>query len=369
MDKPFTDLLACPYCKNSITENSDSQLICSEHGIIGEIKFGIYDFLFNQESLSLAAGGIFDLAEDEKTAREIYKNLSEFNFRELQEVLAKRDTDKAQKGNIQARAVERYNKNYAKMEAEIGLNAGHSIMNKVNPYLTEKGLNPLGGNLALEAGGGQGLHLPSFAKYFEKVVFADCSLVNLIMGKKLAQETGVEDQVFLVRGDATLLPFKDKTFDFVHEAGVIEHVKEPQNLVSEALRVLSDKGNYVCLSPNKYPLSPEPHFNLPLFGAFPPILRKHIILATRGLDSEEGTDLLSLGELKRLFRTAGEKDVDVYFLPRKLPATTRSSFIRRFIHKGFHLPVIGGMVNVILNKLLLSVMPYHIVVISRDQKE
>ncbi|CAN5583051.1 hypothetical protein BH10ACI2_BH10ACI2_12960 [soil metagenome] len=367
MEDLLTNILACPVCAGDLVEDGDT-LTCAADGIVARKKLGIFDFLINEEILPVAADGQFGLAGDEIGAKEVFDRFETHGFRELQRFLAEKDLADAPKTKIEARAVERFHKRYAKMDSEIGLDAGKSIFNRVNPYLQSKDLPVLGGNIALEAGGGHGRHLPSFAKHFEKVVFVDCSLLNLLMGKKLASEVGLADKVAFVRADATALPFKPKTFDFVHESGVIEHVFEPQKLISEALRVLSDTGNYVCLSPNKYPLSPEPHFHLPLFGAFPKSLRKYIIRGTRGIDNEEGTDLLSLWRLKREFRIAGERNADPYFLPRQLPETTRKSFVRGLVHSSFQLPGVGAVANFLLNRLFLPIMPYHIVVISGSER-
>jgi ubiquinone/menaquinone biosynthesis C-methylase UbiE len=323
------------------------------------------DFLFDRGVLHSAAGGTFDLEADEAKAEELQSQVAHFSFRELQRKLADADAERSG-GLLKMRALRQFNVGYARVEGEVGLSAGQAILNKVNPYLAERGLGPVQGEVALEAGGGHGLHLPTFGSHFKTVVFLDCSLVHLIMGAKLAGETGVAGRIIYVRGDATALPFPKGSMDFVHEAGVIEHVDRPDRLVAEALRVLSDRGTYVCLSPNRYPLSPEPHFRLPLFGLFPRALRKYLIPITRGIDGEHGTDLLSLAALRRTFRDAGEKDVPIYFLPRRLSDTVRKTFLRRFIHSAFQLPLVGALTSMILNRLLLPVMPYHIAVISRQ---
>ncbi|HEX8173188.1 MAG TPA: class I SAM-dependent methyltransferase [Thermoanaerobaculia bacterium] len=359
-------LLACPTCKGPLTDGAD--LTCVAHGVVAVRRLGAIDFLFNQKELQSAAGGSFDLKEDEAKAIALQPDLERMSFRALQQRLADDDAGMEARSALQAAAVRRFNESYARAESEVALSAGDAILNKVNPHLQDRGLPPVGGAVALEAGGGHGLHLPSFGRLFDSVVFLDCSLVNLVMGTKLTAETGVGDKVIYVRGDATALPFRDQVFDFVHEAGVIEHVDRPDRMVAEALRVISERGTYVCLSPNRYPLSAEPHFRLPLFGIFPKALRRRLIPLTRGLNAEYGTDLLSLWKLRRMFRAAGERKVPIYFLPRRLPQTARKTLLRRVIHGAFQWPVIGSMTSFVLNKLLLPVMPYHIAVVARQGK-
>jgi ubiquinone/menaquinone biosynthesis C-methylase UbiE len=362
---PAESILACPTCKGPIAEDADGRFTCGAHGVVARRKFGFVDFLWNADVLLSAAGGTFDLKADEARAEQLQAALPHHSFRELQRQLAD-EVVSAPRGFLKSLAVRRFNRNYSRVEGDVALGAGQAILNKVNPHLRERGLAPLQGDIALEAGGGHGLHLPSFAAHFRNVVFLDCSFVHLMMGAKLAEENGVRDRIVYVRGDATALPFRKASIDFIHEAGVIEHVGNPDLLVAEALKALADRGTYVCLSPNRFPLSPEPHFRLPLFGLFPPFLRKVLIPITRGLDAEDGTDLLSLSQLRRTFRRAGEPDVPIYFLPRSLPETLRKTFIRRVIHSAFHLPMVGSVTSFILNRLLLPVMPYHIAVVSRQ---
>lgn len=46
------------------------------------------------------------------------------------------------------------------------------------------------------------------------------------------------------------LPFKDNSFDFATMFSVIEHLRDPANILAEARRVLSSKGVLVIITPN-----------------------------------------------------------------------------------------------------------------------
>lgn len=55
----------------------------------------------------------------------------------------------------------------------------------------------------------------------------------------------------LTNADACKLPFADRSFDAVVSFETIEHVKEPENLLSEITRVLKRNGICICSSPNR----------------------------------------------------------------------------------------------------------------------
>ena len=46
------------------------------------------------------------------------------------------------------------------------------------------------------------------------------------------------------------IPFEDNTFDFVYSKSVLEHVKNTDNFISEALRVLKPGGVFVGMCPD-----------------------------------------------------------------------------------------------------------------------
>lgn len=56
----------------------------------------------------------------------------------------------------------------------------------------------------------------------------------------------------LVCGDAMRLPFRSETFDTVVASEIIEHVGNPEALVSEAARVLAPGGTLVVTTPNPF---------------------------------------------------------------------------------------------------------------------
>lgn len=61
-----------------------------------------------------------------------------------------------------------------------------------------------------------------------------------------------------VVGDVLNMPFKDETFDAVISNQVLEHIKEPEKLFSEASRVLKTGGYFICTAPFLEPNHSDP---------------------------------------------------------------------------------------------------------------
>jgi ubiquinone/menaquinone biosynthesis C-methylase UbiE len=359
------DLLACPRCGGALSE-AGGEYACVEHGRVGTTTLGIADFFPEGGTLAAAAGGEFDLDKDARAAAELERESQGRSFAELVALKSERDArDEAAAAPACCRAQERFARLYAAGDAEVGLASGVGIVTKVNAALEDQGHPPLGGDAALEGGSGHGLHLPGFAPHFKRVVLVDCSLVHLLMARRLAEEQGIEGAIF-VRADLTALPFRDGAFDFVHENGVIEHVEDPQAMVKEGLRATSGRGTFMVLNPGRFPVTPEPHFRLVLFGAFPRALRARLIPHLRGVTSEAGTDLRSLSSLRGYFAQAGASPL-LFFVPRRLRATVRQTGIRRAVRAALQNPAGAALLDLVLNRLLLGVMPYQIALVTNPR--
>jgi SAM-dependent methyltransferase len=350
-------ILACPKCKESV-EVSDAKLVCLVCGPVGRITLGFYDFLSDKNTLPLAAGGSFDLEADAEKAALLLASGEDLSFEELLGLsIGYEETKRGAEG--------RYIRHYWKACREVGFNHGSALLSKVNGFLAYKGRSELASGIAVEAGGGQGYFLPDFSSYFSHLCFVDCSLENLVLARRVAKDHSIQNVTY-VRGDVTELPLKGRSCEFVHSNGVIEHVAVPQAAVDESLRVISKNGTFVCLSPNRYPLTPEAHFRLPLYGIFPSRVRLWLIKRTRGASDEAGTDLLSLRQLKKHFRSA-RVDPDIFFLPPRLPYTARSSPVRRLVLFALNFPATAGIAHFLLNVFLLPVAPFHIALYGPDR--
>ena len=102
------------------------------------------------------------------------------------------------------------------------------------------GLKP--GKKFLEIGCGRGEHLSLFEKQGLDVVGVDMSPTAPKLSPTLKVYTSnVEDAG---------LPFEDDTFDIVYSKSVIEHFKNPEKYMSEAIRVLKPGGLFLILVPD-----------------------------------------------------------------------------------------------------------------------
>lgn len=350
----------CPYCHGSLNFQN-SHYICLTHGEVGRERLGFPDFTRHPFALPTAGGGEVDLLKDERVCEELLRRAPGASFDTYRNI--ELTAGEKKKSSLSSFFVNRFHAQYAKIEFEAENRHGIAMLEKVRAQLAMTGGRlPIDG-VALEAAGGHGRFIEGFRDHFKGVVFVDCSLINLVMAKALAEEAGLDNIVF-VRADVTFLPFKDGSFAFIHENNVIEHVYDPRLMISEAWRVLSETGVYVVLSPNAFPITPEPHFGFPLFRVFPKVIRRYLIKLTRGITSEVGTDLRSLRELRAYFVDL-KIEASVIFLPPRLTSIARSTGLRRAIQKCLEVPLLQKIVLGTANGPLLSIMPYHLVVAQK----
>ena len=364
--------LACPRCHGEITLGES--ILCEACGSVGTTTLGFADFLADQDSLPLAAGGSFDLAKDREMAIELARSADSLSYEQLRAKAEEqrppgtiRDT-RGPSSALADRARRRYERKYVEVEREVNIRAGESDLSKAGAYLHHVGGPALSGGLAVEAGGGHGLHLPAFAKRFDRVIMVDCSLNLMVLARRLCSELGLAN-VFFVRANVESLPLRAGSARFVHSNGVIEHAADPAAMIAEADRVLASPGAYVCVSPNRFPITPEPHFAIPLFGVFPRSLRRRVLLPLlRGVDDEAGTDLLSLAELRRELAAVGERR-EIFFLPPRLERTVRNTGSRRALVRLMSSPAGRRVTLFVANRLLLPIAPYQMGVAIKDSEE
>jgi SAM-dependent methyltransferase len=95
----------------------------------------------------------------------------------------------------------------------------------------------LGTELALDSGCGTGALAFALAPQVGKVIGADTNVEYLEAGRELAPEN-----VELVEGDATALPFEYGRFDIAGCLRLLHHVRRPELAVSELARVTRPGG-------------------------------------------------------------------------------------------------------------------------------
>lgn len=131
--------------------------------------------------------------------------------------------------------------------------------------------------------------------------------------------------ITVVQGDGTKLPFADDEFDIAFSNSVIEHV--PAELqpafAAEVSRVAK---RYFVQTPNRYfPI--EPHYQVPLFQFLPERVRRALnrrfTLGWQGKGHWEEINLLSAGDLRKLFPDAEIKREQLFGLTKSLMAVRR----------------------------------------------
>ena len=334
---------------------------------MGKRTLGFIDFTGPESELGMAGGARMDLVADEHRARELHEagcTAGAAELEALDEARREAHEDRTQPA-AGRRARERFNRHYSEVNTLAGNAGGTAMMVKIDTKLAELGWPPLTDGAVLEAGGGRGQYLPAFAERFERVVFVDASLTNIVLAAKRAAEAGLRNIAY-VRANVMALPFRSGSFDFVHQNGVVEHVDNPRQMVAEGIRVRRSSGYYVCVSPNRMALTREPHFRLPAFGFIPSRLRPALIRRVRGYDLDDaGTDPRTLAQLRSYLDNQRDEMSVVFFLPRHLPFTALQTPLRRLIGQALGRRRVGDAVDYLLNDLFLTVMPYHIMITRR----
>lgn len=149
------------------------------------------------------------------------------------------------------------------------------------------------GMRALEVGAGSGRDGILLAELGARVVALDYSIPSLRLIKAQTPEVGT---LAVCCGDAFALPFADGTFDIVFHQGVLEHFRNPGDLIAENARVLKPGGYILVDVPQRW------HYYTVI---------KHLLIALRlwfaGWERE-----YSVGELERLLRAHSFSIVSSY---------------------------------------------------------
>jgi ubiquinone/menaquinone biosynthesis C-methylase UbiE/uncharacterized protein YbaR (Trm112 family) len=149
---------------------------------------------------------------------------------------------------------------YAKQKYEKDLNYriyGCEIQDKFVNTLKKYYTGSMG--TFVDVGAGQGGLTKCFNEYFksELSIIVDYD----IKWVKVAQLRNPNTDIF--RGDATRLPFKDGTIDFVMSQAMLEHIKDYSKAANELCRI-TKKVSFISWNPNKYSIYDFGHLEAPV---------------------------------------------------------------------------------------------------------
>lgn len=117
-----------------------------------------------------------------------------------------------------------------------------------------------------------------------KEVFPDATCAGIEYASDLIS-CNDNKNIYLIRGDALVLPFKENVFDVVTAAAIIEHVSDPIQLIHEAFRVMRKNGILIITTPHPF--------------------WERIATRIGHLKEEEHSELITLRKLISLFEKAG----------------------------------------------------------------
>jgi ubiquinone/menaquinone biosynthesis C-methylase UbiE len=107
--------------------------------------------------------------------------------------------------------------------------------------------NLFSGKLVLDLGSGAGVDSAEFARCGAEVVSVELTSFSVKLTKNLLKEAHVYAHACAVQASAQRLPFKSESLDCVYCFGVIHHILDAENVLSEIHRVLKVGGKIMAM--------------------------------------------------------------------------------------------------------------------------
>ena len=143
-------------------------------------------------------------------------------------------------------------------------------------------------------GGGSGRDSIKLVDLGGKMILLDYAESSLRIIKELAEK--MHKKVYLVRGDAFHLPFKNKSIDLIFHQGLLEHFTNPKDIIKESYAATTVGGFHISDVPQKYHLY---------------TVVKHILIWLNKWFAGWETEF-SIGQLKKMHRQAGYDIYSIY---------------------------------------------------------
>ena len=171
--------------------------------------------------------------------------------------------------------------------------------------LSCKGVNINCGKF-LELGCGEGGYSKRFSKYIDDFSVADIRVPQ----KLLESNPNINFLSFDFEKD---FPIKDKTFDMVFSASVIEHIKERKHFLGEINRILKDSGTLILTFPPFYTpvgghiFKPFHYFGEKLACKLTSYFKNHTANSYGTAYGSWGLYILKLSDVEKLITISGFK--------------------------------------------------------------
>lgn len=153
-------------------------------------------------------------------------------------------------------------------------------------------------DVALDIGCGSGSSLLALSRLYRHVVGIEPSMANAILARKLLELHGAQN-VTIIQGYGQLIPYPERSFDYVNALNVLEHLFDLNSVLAEVYRVLRKGGHFAGDSRNRYDLLfPEPHVKVRWVGIVPRRWQQKYVLWRKGIGYDV-TYLLSYNDLTK----------------------------------------------------------------------
>jgi len=214
-----------------------------------------------------------------------------------------------------------------------------------------------GNEVALDLGCGSGTSMLALAKKYQTVVGLEPSLPDLILARKALEVEGVTN-FQLVQAYGQHIPYPEQSFNYINALNVLEHVFEPESVLTEAHRVLKPDGIFAADSRNRFDLFlPEPHVKIRWVGLFPRRCARRYVRWRLGV-GYDATRLLSYGELQRGLHKSFGREYCIVF--PYVNAYGGPAWVNGWLRRLERLPV--------LSTLALWVFPSHLALARRRRQ-
>jgi len=165
------------------------------------------------------------------------------------------------------------------------------------------------GAKVLDVGCGEGSIAQAFAESGARVTAIEYSRERVATIAHRQSENPAQANFELVSGDAHHLPFSDQDFDLLILADVLEHVKDPWQVMKEVSRVLKPHGLLYAAMPNRFSiinLLSDPHYSVPGVGLMPRWMAEwYVVKFLRLTDGYWTEKYFSYNEVTKLFCNFG----------------------------------------------------------------